>query len=105
MEETLAAPETINRTPRRRIEGILLPHPLGSARVTADSREPGACSLKRIEGGASRFAPCHCLVEHRVKHRHEIAGRGVDALQYLGSRGLLFQCLARLDQEPRVFHR
>ena len=39
-----------------------------------------------------------------VEHRREIAGRGVDDLQHLGGRGLLLQRLARLSQEPRVFH-
>src|SRR5262249_50755081 len=31
------------------------------------------------------------LVENHVKHRHEIAGRGVDHLQYLGDRNLARQ--------------
>ena len=31
----------------------------------------------------------HRLFEHRVEHRREVAGRGIDDLQYLGGRGLL----------------
>ena len=40
------------------------------------------------EGGlAQAVAP----FEHRVEHRREIAGRGIDDPQHLGGRGLLFQ--------------
>jgi len=52
-----------------------------------------------------RAAEAVCLFQYRVEDRHEIARRGVDDLQYLGSGGLLFQCLARLGNEPRLFHR
>ena len=45
------------------------------------------------------------LFQHRVEHRREIAGRGIDDLQHLGGRGLLLQCLARLGDQPRVLHR
>ena len=45
------------------------------------------------------------LFEHRVEHRRQIAGRGVDDLQYLGGRGLLLQRLALLGDQPRILHR
>ena len=45
------------------------------------------------------------LFEDCVEYRGQIAGGGVDDLQYLGGRSLLLQCLARLGQEPRVLHR
>ena len=45
------------------------------------------------------------LFEHRVEHRGEIAGRGIDDLQDLGGRGLLVQRLAGLGNEPRILHR
>ena len=51
-----------------------------------------------------RLAKPYRPVEHRVEHRGEVAGRGIDDLQYLGGRGLLLQRLARLGQEPRVLH-
>src|SRR5262249_19302040 len=44
------------------------------------------------------------LLQYRVEDRDEIAGRGIDDLQHLRGRGLLLQCLARLGQQPRVFH-
>ena len=45
------------------------------------------------------------LLQHRVEHRRQIAGRGVDDLQHFGGRGLLFQRLALLGHQPRVLHR
>jgi hypothetical protein len=51
------------------------------------------------------FAKTVRLLKHGVKHRGEIAGRGIDDLQYLGGCGLLLQCFARLGQQPRVLHR
>ena len=45
------------------------------------------------------------LFQHRVEYRGEIAGRGIDDAQDLGSGGLLLQGLARLGQQPRVLHR
>jgi hypothetical protein len=44
------------------------------------------------------------LFEDRVENRSEVAGRGIDDLQYLGSRRLLLQRFARLGQEPRILH-
>jgi len=52
-----------------------------------------------------RLAQPHCLVEHRIKHWGEIAGRRIDDLQDLGGCGLLLQSLARLGQEAGVLHR
>src|SRR5262249_22185972 len=44
------------------------------------------------------------LLQDRVEHWREVAGRRVDDLQHLGGRGLLLQSLARLSYEPRVLH-
>jgi len=96
MDKTLAPPETINRTARWRIEGILLLHPLGNAGRSAYRREPGALPLKSIEGRASCFAPRHRPFEHRVEHRRKVAGQGIDDLQHLGGRGLPLQRLVTL---------
>ena len=45
------------------------------------------------------------LLQDRIEHRREIAGRGVDDLQHLRGRGLLLQCLTLLGQQPRVLDR
>src|SRR5215469_416940 len=58
----------------------------------------------RPEIADARPAQAGRLFEHRVEHRCEVAGRGIDHLQYLGGRGLLLQGLARLFDESRVLH-
>jgi len=45
------------------------------------------------------------LFKHRVEHRSEIAGRGIDGLQHLGGRGLLLQRFTGFGQESRILHR
>src|SRR6516162_2574102 len=45
-----------------------------------------------------------CLLQYRVEYRCEIAGGGINDPQNFGGCGLQLQCLARLGQEPRVFH-
>ena len=47
----------------------------------------------------------HGFFEYRVEDRCEIAGGRVDDLQHLGRRGLLFQRLPRLGDEPRILQR
>jgi len=44
------------------------------------------------------LAQPRCLIEHRVEHGREIAGRGIDDLQYLGGRGLLLRELIALGK-------
>jgi hypothetical protein len=43
-------------------------------------------------------------LHHRLEYRGEVAGRVIDDSQHFGCRGLLFQCLARLGDQPRVLH-
>src|SRR5690242_17214685 len=59
-------------------------------------------AIEGVHYAKSGVAQADGLFEHRVKHRCEIARRGVDDLQYLRSRGLLLQSLARLGDEPRI---
>ena len=48
------------------------------------------------------LAQAHRLFEHRVEHRREVAGRGIDDLQHLGGRGLLLQA-SRVSVISRAF--
>src|SRR5438309_11883875 len=48
------------------------------------------------------LAEPHCLFEHRVEHRREVAGGGIDDPQNLGGCGLLVERLARLSDETRI---
>ncbi len=50
----------------------------------------------------SCVAQPYCLFEHRVEHRREVAGRGIDDLQHLGGRGLLLQA-SRVSVRSRAF--
>src|SRR5215467_8906572 len=54
-----------------------------------------------VSGAAQRQRP----FQQGVEYWGEVAGRGIDDLQYLGGRGLLLQSLARLGQQPCVLHR
>ena len=45
-----------------------------------------ALAVERPECGHIGFAQPLCLFQDRVEHRRQIAGRGIDDLQYLGQR-------------------
>jgi hypothetical protein len=45
------------------------------------------------------------LFQDRVEHRGEITGRAIDYPKHFGSGSLLFERLARLGDEARVFNR
>jgi len=62
-------------------------------------------TIEGVQNTKARIAQADCLFEHCVEHRGEVAGRGVDDLQDLSGRGLLFQRLVRLGDEPRILHR
>jgi len=53
-------------------------------------------AVVRPENAKSSLAETGRLFEHRVEHRREIAGRGIDDLQYLCGRSLLFERLVTL---------
>src|SRR5204863_327792 len=57
------------------------------------------------QAGKSDPTKPHCLVEHRIEHGREVAGRGIDYAQDLGRGGLLLQGLAGLSNQSRVLHR
>ena len=57
------------------------------------------------QGTKRRLAQPHRLFQHRIEHRRQIAGRGIDHLQHLGGRGLLLQRLALFGDQARIFHR
>src|SRR4051794_6380409 len=67
-----------------------------------DELEEFAVVLRDI--AEARIAQPHSLFEHRVEYRREVAGRRIDDPQHLGRRGLLFERLARLGNEARIFH-
>ena len=64
-----------------------------------------ALAIKGRQESEIGLAQPHGLFQHRIEHRRQIAGVGVDDLQHLGCRGLLFQRLLRFSDQPRVLHR
>ena len=46
-------------------------------------------AVGHVYNAERRSAKPHCLLQDRIEHRREVAGRGIDDLQYLGGCGLL----------------
>ena len=80
--------------------------PFGEGGRYAQQRHPfDALPIIRQECTERRRAQPQRPLQHRIEHRRQIAGRGVDHLQHLGGRGLLLQRLALFGDQPRVLHR
>ena len=74
---------------RRRPERIWVAHPVigeGSRQALYHPRYE-ALPIERMQLSEGDLAQVHRLVEDRVEHRREVAGRIVDDLQHLGGRG------------------
>src|SRR6516164_11778540 len=84
--------------------GAKLPQPIAKLRVSVDCTKMKTLTVPRPQKTKGRFAQVRRLFKDRLEHRLKVAGRCIDDLQDLGGRGLLLQCLARLGQQPRVFH-
>src|SRR5262252_8634505 len=82
-----------------------LPQPIGKARRETPYRYR-TIFLTVVDVQTPNFGTAEPvrLFQYRLEHRRKVAGRGVDDLQHFGGRGLLFQRLSRLGQEPRVLH-
>ena len=74
----------------------------------------GTPRLRQVETGRrhrcrgcriSALAQPQRFFQNRIKHRRQIAGRGVDDLQHLGCRSLLFQRLPLFGQKSCVLDR
>src|SRR5437762_12408917 len=63
---------------------------IGSRDATDRGRMEGI-AVVGIEVPEGRPTSPHFPPQHRVKHRREVAGRGIDDSQYLGGRGLLVE--------------
>jgi len=87
-----------------RSDGAEPPPPFHKPCLALDRGGVELLAIERQNVPVVRLTQPHRLFKHRVEHRREIAGRGIDDLQYLGGCGLLLQCLARLGQEPCILH-
>src|SRR5262249_42555289 len=63
-----------------------------------------ALAVSDIHAAEARLTQPKRFLQHCLEYRREVAGRGVDHLQYFSGRGLLLQRLARFGQEPRILH-
>ena len=64
-----------------------------------------ALNVIGVERAKCGLTQPHCLFQHRVEHRREIAGLGVDDLQHFCGRGLLLQRLPLFGDQPSVLDR
>ena len=87
-----------------RSDGATLSDPIAEPWIAVHRAKMKALTIPGSENAKGRLAQPRCLFKHCVEHRREVAGRGINDLQNLGSRGLLLQRLARLGDQPRVFH-
>ena len=58
-----------------------------------------------LQTAIGRAAQAERLFEDGIEYGGKVAGRSIDDPEHLGGRGLLLQGLARLGDQPRVFHR
>src|SRR6516164_7705542 len=105
MDYSLPAADSSQRSTWTRSNRAELRRPFDIARWTANRGKMEKFAVIGKHVTVSRLAEPDRSLEHRVEDRGEVAGRGIDDLQYLGSRGLLLQRLARLGQEPGILHR
>src|SRR6516164_518207 len=106
MDDTFAAHDLLQQRVRADIRALLLAYQFDEfGRKTVSRGESYMLPANGPQGALNASAqPCR-LFQHCVEHRGEVAGRAINDLQYLGGCGLLFQGLARLSDQPRVFHR
>src|SRR5262245_1173589 len=62
-------------------------------------------TFMEIEVAELGLANAHCIGQHRLEHRLQLAGRAADDLKHVGSGGLLLQRLAQLVEKARVLDR
>ncbi len=74
-------------------------------RVAVSRHRAEILTVKGHDGTQGGTAEPVRLLQDRVEHRRQIAGRSVDDLQHLGGRGLLLQRLPLLGHQPRILHR
>src|SRR5215216_6355489 len=80
--------------PLRRLDGI--------GREAAMRQEMDQLPVETIHAGAERIAQSRGTIGNSFEDRLQVGWRTVDDLQHLGSRGLLFERLARLGHQARV---
>src|SRR6516162_6146049 len=91
MYDAFAADQPRGRTSRARLVSRVGSKFRKARRYAADGHRTQDLAVPRMQHADRRFAYAHRLFQHRVEYRGEIAGGGIDDLQYFGGRSLLPQ--------------
>src|SRR5262245_46172012 len=96
VNDALATQQPPPRCVARGTRRAVLPKPRAQTRCPTygDRIEPFAVACPKRPRG--RIAKAYCPLDQRLEHRCQIARRGIDDLQHLGARSLLFERLMRL---------
>jgi len=93
-----------NLAPRQQLEGATATanwanrqslQPLDRVRLAMSRHQMEILAIIGPKCTVRGIAQAHCLLDYRIEHGREVAGRGIDHLQDLGGRGLL---LTRFDK-------
>ena len=104
MDEAPGEQGAPQRTFLFRHSGRALPQPFGELCVAVRGDCPRALAVVSPDVTVGRQAEPSCLLDHRLEHRLEVAGRRVDDLQHLRRRRLPLQRLALFGQQAGVVH-
>src|SRR5262249_17302968 len=69
--------------------GAFLSHRFDKLRIPAQCHRVSTLALDAPDVSVSGIAQVQCLFQYRIKYRPEVAGRGIDDLQYLRGTRLL----------------
>src|SRR5262249_36566343 len=93
-------------TPKRRVRGRS--YQFAGARLDIRGRgvvngnRAEAISLAEVQRADLRFADAHCIREHGLEHRPQLARRAADDLQYFRRRSLPLQRFAQLVEQAGI---
>src|SRR5262249_40031989 len=96
MNDGLATQQPPSRCVGRGTRRAVLPKPLAQTRCSTYCDRIEAFDVACPKCPRGRIAKGYCLLNHRLEHWPEVAGRGIDHLQDFIGRGLLSECLVTL---------
>src|SRR6516164_10899907 len=88
MNDALATQQPPSRCVGRGTRRAVLSKPLAQTRCPTYRDRIEAFAVACPKRPRGRIAKGYCPLDHRLEHWAEIAGRGIDDLQHLGSGGL-----------------
>src|SRR5215468_7481154 len=88
VNNALATQQPPSRRVGRGTRWAVLPKPLAQTRCPTNRDRIEAFAVACPKCPRGRIAKGYCLLDHRLEHWPEVAGRGIDHLQYFGGRRL-----------------